>query len=113
MLSQGFSARCLVPECSVGVPVGSDYVTRFSFPYFDMPEIAKGFELRERPDDKLPYDPKKMRGNETDASSTELKQVPETSVPAQADALATAHQIEPEAVIVPEADEQQNLILRG
>jgi hypothetical protein len=49
----------------------------------------------------------------TDASSSELKQVPEPSVPAQADALATAHQIEPEAIIVPDADEQQNLILRG
>jgi hypothetical protein len=24
-----------------------------------MSEIAKGFELRERPDDKLPYDPKR------------------------------------------------------
>jgi len=78
-----------------------------------MPEIAKGFELRERPDDKLPYDPKKIRGSGTDASSAELKQVPEPSVPVQADALATAHQIEPEAVIAPDADEQQNLILRG
>ena len=35
-----------------------NYVTYFSFPYFDMPEVAKPFELRERPDDKLPYDPK-------------------------------------------------------
>jgi hypothetical protein len=90
-----------------------NYVTRFSFPYFDMPEIAKGFELRDRPDDKLPYDPKKVRGGETEASPAELKQVPEPSVPAQSDELATAHQIEPEAVIVPDADEQQNLILRG
>jgi type IV secretory pathway TraG/TraD family ATPase VirD4 len=88
-----------------------NYVTRFSFPYFDMPEVAKGFELRERPDDKLPYAPKKLPG--TEASPAELKQVPEASVPAQADRLATAHQIEPEAVIVPDADEQQNLILRG
>jgi hypothetical protein len=88
-----------------------NYVTRFSFPYFDMPEIAKGFELRERPDDKLPYDPKKMR--ETEASPAELKQAPEVSVPTQADELATAHQVEPETAIVPDADEQQNLILRG
>jgi type IV secretory pathway TraG/TraD family ATPase VirD4 len=88
-----------------------NYVTRFSFPYFDMPEIAKGFELRERPDDKLPYDPKKMR--ETEASPAKLKQAPEVSVPTQADELATAHQVEPETAIVPDADEQQNLILRG
>ena len=39
-----------------------NYVTYFSFPYFDMPEIAKPFELRERTDDKLPYDPKAVRG---------------------------------------------------
>jgi type IV secretory pathway TraG/TraD family ATPase VirD4 len=90
-----------------------NYVTRFSFPYFDMPDIAKGFELRERPDDKLPYEPKTMRDGETEASPTELKQVPEPSVQAQSDELATAHQIEPEAAIVPDADEQQNLILRG
>ncbi len=52
-----------------------NYVTRFSFPYFDMPEVAKGFELRERPDDKLPYDLRKLRG--TEASHAELKQEPE------------------------------------
>jgi type IV secretory pathway TraG/TraD family ATPase VirD4 len=88
-----------------------NYVTRFSFPYFDMPEIAKGFELRERPDDKLPYDPMKMHGAE--APPAELKQVPVASVPAQAEELATAQQIEPETAIVPDGDEQQNLILRG
>ena len=38
-----------------------NYVTRFSFPYFDMPVVANGFELRERPDDKLPYQPKRTR----------------------------------------------------
>ena len=88
-----------------------NYVTRFSFPYFDMPEIAKGFELRERPDDKLPYDPKKMRG--TGASPMELRQEPQATVPTQADDLASAHQIEPQTAIVADADEQQNLILRG
>jgi hypothetical protein len=31
----------------------------------------------------------------------------------QADELTTAHQIEPETATVPNADEQQNLILRG
>jgi len=37
-----------------------NYVTRFSFPYFNMPEVAEGFERRERPDDKLPYDPARV-----------------------------------------------------
>ena len=90
-----------------------NYVTRFSFPYFDMPEIAKGFVLRERLDDKLPYDPKKMRDGEGEPSATELKQVPEASAPGQSDELPTAHQVEPEAAIIPDTDEQQNLILRG
>jgi hypothetical protein len=31
----------------------------------------------------------------------------------QSDQIATAHLIEPEPVIFPDADEQQNLILRG
>jgi hypothetical protein len=90
-----------------------NYVTRFSFPYFDMPEVATGFELRERPADKLPYDPEKMRRANANASPAELRQEPEAPVPAQADAQATAHQIEPEPAVVPNADEQQNLILRG
>jgi len=94
-----------------------NYVTRFSFPYFGMPEITNGFELRERHDDKLPYDPKKMRDSGQAASPAELKQEPEAepeaSVPAQADELATAQQIEPEAAILPVPNEPQNLILRG
>jgi type IV secretory pathway TraG/TraD family ATPase VirD4 len=88
-----------------------NYVTRFSFPYFDMTEIAKGFELRERPDDKLPYDLRKLRG--TEASHAELKQEPAASVPTPPDELATAQQIEADPAIVPNADEQHNLILRG
>src|SRR5580698_1352099 len=58
-----------------------NYVTYFSFPYFDMPEIAKPFELRERPDDKLPYDPKNIRGGRPEAFPVELKQEPEASAP--------------------------------
>ena len=54
-----------------------NYVTRFSFPYFDMPMVAKTFELRERPDDKLPYDPKKKK---PETSPVELKQEPEPPI---------------------------------
>jgi len=88
-----------------------NYVTRFSFPYFDMPVVAKGFELRERQDDKLPYDPKRMQA--TEASSAELKQEPEASVPAQTDGIATVEQIAPQPVVSPDTDERQDLILRG
>jgi Type IV secretion-system coupling protein DNA-binding domain len=86
-----------------------NYVTRFSFPYFNMPVVANGFELRVRQDDKLPYDPKRA----TEASSAELKQEPGASVPAQTDGIATVEQIEPEAALTPDTDERQDLILRG
>ena len=88
-----------------------NYVTRFSFPYFDMPVVANGFELRERPDDKLPYDPKPMRGPE--APPAKLRQVKDVSVPAQSNGIAAGEQIKPEPAIAPDADDTQNLILRG
>jgi len=88
-----------------------NYVTRFSFPYFDMPVVASGFELRERPDDKLPYDPKGLRRAE--ASPEELRQMPKASVPTQTDGLAAVEQIEPHPTISPDTEDRQNLILRG
>ncbi len=87
-----------------------NYVTRFSFLYFNMPEVAEGFERRERPDDKLPYDPARVHGGEP---NTELKQVPENSPSSQPNALPVVQQIEPELTVAPDADDQQNLILRG
>jgi type IV secretory pathway TraG/TraD family ATPase VirD4 len=84
-------------------------VTYFSFPYFDMPEIAKPFELRERPDDKLPYDPKAVRG-----SGQELQQVPEASAPSpEPNEPATSEVIQPELSVVPDAHEEQNVITHG
>jgi type IV secretory pathway TraG/TraD family ATPase VirD4 len=87
-----------------------NYVTRFSFPYFDMPEVAEGFELRERPDEKLPYDPSHVRSDEP---NTELKQVPEDTPTSQPNTLPVVQQIEPEPTVAPDADDQQNLITRG
>jgi hypothetical protein len=87
-----------------------NYVTRFSFPYFNMPEVAEGFERRDRPDDKLPYDPARVHGSE---SNTELKQVPEESPSSQPNMLPVVQQIEPEPTVAPDVDDQQNLILRG
>jgi hypothetical protein len=87
-----------------------NYVTRFSFPYFNMPEVAEGFERRDRPDDKLPYDPTSVRVSEP---NTELKQVPEDTPSSQPNALPVVQQIEPEPTVAPDADDQQNLILRG
>src|ERR1700733_5079544 len=87
-----------------------NYVTRFSFPYFDMPVVAKGFEPRERPDDKLPYQPK--RTGSTEPTPAELKQEPESSVPTVSDGISEVEEIEPEFTLTPD-DNVQNLITRG
>jgi type IV secretory pathway TraG/TraD family ATPase VirD4 len=87
-----------------------NYVTYFSFPYFDMPEIAKPFELRERPDDKLPYDAKKMRSGTAPA---ELTQEPEASPPLPPNEPPNTQEIQQEATASDETNEQQSLIFRG
>jgi len=87
-----------------------NYVTRFSFPYFDMPVVANGFEPRERPDDKLPYQPKWTGSAEP--VPVELKQEPEASVPETSDGIAEVEEIEPEVAVTPD-DDLQNLITRG
>lgn len=88
-----------------------NYVTRFSFPYFDMPVVADGFELRERPDDKLPYDPERMRI--TEPSPTELRQTPETSAPRRLSEIAMVERVTSEPAIRSDADDTQTLNLRG
>ena len=90
-----------------------NYVTRFSFPYFDMPEVAKGFQLRHRPDDKLPYDPQKRRSGETELPSSELKQVPEPATPPQTQEAPRTPEMQQDVAIDAEPLEPQNLILRG
>lgn len=87
-----------------------NYVTRFSFPYFDMPIVANGFEARERPDDKLPYEPRRT-GN-ADPVQVKLRQEPEPSAPAPADGISEAEEIEPDFTLTPD-DDVQNLITRG
>ncbi len=88
-----------------------NYVTRFSFPYFDMPVVASGFEKRERPDEKLPYQPR----SRPDATPTpvELKQVPGQGGSPPASVSPEIAQVAPEPELGPDADETQNLILRG
>lgn len=76
-----------------------NHVTRFSFPYFSLPQIANGFQLRQRPDDKLPYDPKKMRDGGPEVSSSELKQEPAPSVPPQAQEAPKTPEMQQEAVV--------------
>lgn len=87
-----------------------NYVTRFSFPYFDMPVVANGFEPRERPDDKLPYQPKRTGGSEP--APVELKQEREPSSPGTSDGISETKEIKSEVAVTP-ADDVQNLITRG
>jgi type IV secretory pathway TraG/TraD family ATPase VirD4 len=87
-----------------------NYVTRFSFPYFDMPVVANGFDPRERPDDKLPYQPKKT--GSADPVEVELKQEPEPSASVTSDGISEVVEIEPEFTLAPD-DDVQNLITRG
>jgi hypothetical protein len=87
-----------------------NFVTRFSFPYFDMPIVANGFEARERPEDKLPYQPK--RSPSTVPEPVELKQEPEPSAPSTSDGIAEVEEIEPERSFFPD-DDVQNLITHG
>lgn len=91
-----------------------NYVTYFSFPYFDMPEIAKPFELRERPDDKLPYDPKNIRAGSPEVSPAELAQTPETSAPPPTpNEPATSQAVQPELAFTADTHEEQNVITHG
>lgn len=87
-----------------------NYVTRFSFPYFDMPVVANGFEARERPEDRLPYQPKRPSNAPTEP--VELKQEPEPSTPTPTDAIAETEAIEAEQLLFPD-DDIQNLITHG
>jgi hypothetical protein len=87
-----------------------NYVTRFSFPYFDMPVVANGFEPRERPEDKLPYQPKRPLTEPSEP--VELKQDPEPLTPVTSDGIAESEAIESEQMLFPD-DDVQNLITHG
>jgi hypothetical protein len=91
-----------------------NYVTYFSFPYLDMPEVAKPFELRDRPDDRLPYDNKNIRRGGPDVSPEELKQAPEPSAPPpKTNEPAPVKAVQPELSLVSEVHEEQNVITHG
>ena len=79
-----------------------------------MPEIAKPFELRDRPDDKLPYDPKSMRSGKPDASSAELKQEPAPPAPLPTpNEPAPSQAIQSELSLTADVHEEQNVITHG
>jgi hypothetical protein len=91
-----------------------NYVTRFSFPRFDLPIVASGFDLRDTPEDKLPYDPKNIGAAKPQVRSAELKQEPNVSTPPQRKSPRTATEIpQQETDLELNVNAQQSLNLRG
>ena len=91
-----------------------NYVTRFSFPRFDMPIVASGFDLRDTPEDKLPYDPKNIGATKPQVRPAELKQEPNVSTPPQRKSPRTATEIpQQETDLEMNVNAQQSLNLRG
>jgi len=68
-------------------------VTRFSFPYFDMPVVARDFDLRDTPDDRLPYDPKNIGAAKPQVRPIELRQEPSVPTLLQQESPRTATEI--------------------
>ncbi len=91
-----------------------NYVTRFSFPRFDMPIVASDFDLRDTPEDKLPYDPKNIGAAKPQVRPAELKQEPNVSTPPQRKSPRTATEIpQQETGLEMNVNAQQSLNLRG
>ena len=90
-----------------------NYVTRFSFPYFDMPIVAGDFDLRDTPEDKLPYDPRNIGAAKPELRPHELK--PDANVPTPSrKSPRTATEIVPqESEAERNVNAQQSLNLRG
>ncbi len=89
-----------------------NYVTRFSFPYLDVPIIASEFDLRESPDDKLPYDPKNLIGSRPQPQPEQLRQEPQIAGSMLPQVSPQGHEISEPAPTLAD-NGQQSLILRG
>ena len=91
-----------------------NYVTRFSFPYFEMPVVASDFDLRDTPEDKLPYDPKNIGAPKSQPRPLEIKPEPNVPTPPQRKAPRTATEIpQRETELETNVNAQQSLNLRG
>jgi hypothetical protein len=90
-----------------------NYVTRFSFPYFDMPVVTSDFDLRDTPEDKLPYDPRNIGAAKPQLRPHELK--PDATVPTEPrKSPRTAKEIVPQQSDAERnVNTQQSLNLRG
>jgi Type IV secretion-system coupling protein DNA-binding domain len=90
-----------------------NYVTRFSFPYFDMPIVATDFDLRSTPEDTLPYDPKSIGAAKPQSRSVELKHEPGVPNPPQRKSPRTATEVPQDTNLDRSDNAQQSLNLRG
>jgi hypothetical protein len=91
-----------------------NYVTRFSFPYFDMPIVASDFDLRDTPEDNLPYDPKNIRTAKPQSRPLELKPEPKAPTSPPRKSPPTATEIpQQETELEMNVNAQQTLNLRG
>ena len=91
-----------------------NYVTRFSFPYFDMPIVASDFDLRDTPEDKLPYDPKNIGAAKPPLRPLELKPEANVPTPLRRKLPGTATEIpQRETDLETNVNAQQSLNLRG
>jgi hypothetical protein len=91
-----------------------NYVTRFSFLYLDMPVVASEFDLRDMPEDKLPYDPKNIGASKPEVLPLELRT--ETSLPTSSQRKRpsrTPDTQEQEPAIGVDTSQQQSLNLWG
>jgi hypothetical protein len=77
-----------------------------------MPVVASDFDLRDTPEDKLPYDPKQIGAAKPQVPPAELKQEENVPTPTQPRRPPTATRQQEPAVGV-DASGQQHLNLRG
>jgi type IV secretory pathway TraG/TraD family ATPase VirD4 len=90
-----------------------NYVTRFSFPYLDMPVVATEFDLRDTPEDTLPYDPKNI-GAAKPQSPLELKPEPKAPTPPERKSpRAATERLQQEPAVGVDDNSQESLNLRG
>jgi type IV secretory pathway TraG/TraD family ATPase VirD4 len=90
-----------------------NYVTRFSFPYLDMPVVASDFDLRDTPEDNLPYDPKKIGMAKPQTHPLELKPEPNVPTPPRKSPQTATEIPQHESDVETNLNGQQSLNLRG
>jgi hypothetical protein len=88
-------------------------VTRFSFPYFEMPVIASDFNLRDTTEDKLPYDPRNIGAAKPELRPHELKPDANLPTPPRKSPRKATEIVPEETEAESNVNAQQSLNLRG